>query len=213
MRLFLARHPQTAWNALGRAQGHTDIELDEVGCEQAERLADAMKGQGITAIFSSDLKRSSACAERVAEGTGADLILDPRLRERRMGEWEGLDYGEWNRRFRLAALPHDPFMLEIAPPGGESLREVWTRIQPITEALMASEAPSLVVTHGGTGSLLLAQLMRANIESAKSFRFANAGLTELCRRPDGLFNLVRYNDTTHLDGHAILSGSLDGIAR
>lgn len=49
--LLVARHGQTAWNALGRLQGHTDIPLDEVGRGQARALADALADAGVTAIW------------------------------------------------------------------------------------------------------------------------------------------------------------------
>ena len=39
VRLVLWRHGQTPWNVQGRFQGQTDIQLDEVGTEQAERAA------------------------------------------------------------------------------------------------------------------------------------------------------------------------------
>jgi probable phosphoglycerate mutase len=213
MRLYHVRHAQTAWNALELAQGHTDVELDETGREQAELLARAFVSVDLAKVWSSDLRRSADCARGIADHSGAELILDPRLRERKMGEWEGLPYGEFNRRFRGAAVADDPYLMKTVPPGGESLYDVWARIEPLRRELEKVKGTCVVVTHGGTCSLFLAQLLKANIETARSFRFANAGITELERRQDGLFNLVRYNDARHLSGKANLSGSLDGVSR
>jgi broad specificity phosphatase PhoE len=213
MRLYIVRHAQTAWNVLERAQGHTDIELDETGIAQCACLADAFRSVPVSHVLSSDLVRSAECGRAVAAASGAGLVLDPRLRERAMGDWEGLDYREFNRRFREAAASNDPLMLSVRPPGGESLEDVWKRIEPIVAELRSSDEPSVVVTHGGTASLLLAQMLRGTLESAKSFRFANAGITELSRRPDGLLTLVRYNDSCHLEGQPAMSGNLDGISR
>lgn len=213
MRLYLVRHAQTDWNVRELAQGHTDVELDATGIAQAQRLGEAFREIGVAAVLSSDLKRSAECARRVADATGAPLRLDPRLRERAMGEWEGLPYPEFNRRFRELAGPDDPYLVGCCPPGGESLEMVWRRIEPLREELERSREPSVVVTHGGTCSLLLAQLMRGTLPSAKSFRFGNASITELQVRPDGLFTLVRYADTAHLEGEVAMSGSLDGVSR
>lgn len=213
MRLFLVRHAQTEWNATERAQGHTDIELDATGLTQAEALAQAFLDVPLGQIWSSDLVRSAHCARAVAKATGARLTLDRRLRERAMGEWEGLLYPEFNARFRSIAGPNDPHLLRATPPGGESLSDVWKRVEPVVDELQAEETPTLVVTHGGTCSLLLAQLVRANLESARSFRFANCGITELAKRPDGLYNLLRYNDIAHLEGAPTMSGNLDGVSR
>jgi len=213
VRLYLVRHAQTEWNASERAQGHTDIPLDETGHEQARRLGDAFETGQVTHVFSSDLERSAACARAVASAAGARLVLDPRLRERAMGDWEGLLYPEFNRLFRELAGPEDPYLVRCQPPGGESLEMVWRRIAPLRDEIEALRAPVAIVTHGGTASLLLAQWMCGSIESAKSFRFGNASITELHRRPDGLFTLVRYADTSHLEGESALSGSLDGVSR
>ena len=213
MRLFLVRHAQTAWNVLGRAQGHTDLELDEIGVEQAARLAERFEGVPLQRIWSSDLCRSAECARAVAKATGAMLTLDRRLRERGMGDWEGLGYEEFNRLFRGVAKPDDPYLLRALPPGGESLEHVWTRVREVLAEIESEEGDLMLVSHGGTCSLILAQLLRGNLESSKSFRFANAGVTELERRPDGLWTMLRYNDAAHLNGKAFLSGNLDGISR
>lgn len=213
MRLYLVRHAQTAWNALELAQGHTDVELDETGQDQARCLAEAFREKKLSTVYSSDLKRSAVCGESIAGATGAPLVLDPRLRERTMGEWEGLPYAEFNQRFREAAGADDPYLIHAVPPGGESLVHVWNRLEPFAHELEALRHSVVVVTHGGACSLLLAMLLRGNLETARSFRFANAGITELQRRPDGLYNLVRYNDACHLNGSAILSGNLDGVSR
>ena len=213
MRLYLVRHAQTAWNAIDRAQGHTDIELDEVGEQQCACLFRAFRNSEVSQVLSSDLERSAACGRTIAQATGACLVLDKRLRERSMGEWEGLSYSEFNKLFRAAAGESDPHLLKTRPPGGESLEDVWARIRPVIIELAGSDEPTAVVTHGGTASLLLSQLLRGTIESAKSFRFGNAGITELARRPDGLMTLVRYNDCSHLDGGSMMSGNLDGNSR
>ena len=213
MRLYIVRHAQTAWNAAERAQGHTDIELDEVGERQCACLSGAFREVEVSQVLSSDLARSAACGRSIAQATGACLVLDKRLRERSMGEWEGLLYSEFNRRFRESADSNDFHLIKTRPPGGESFEDVWRRLLPVTAELVSIDEPTAVVTHGGTASLLLSQLLRASIESSKSFRFGNAGITELARRPDGLMTLVRYNDCSHLNGSSAMSGNLDGVSR
>ena len=67
MRLYLVRHGQTSWNVEQRAQGHTDIPLDEEGIRQADMLGHSFAGVGIDRVLSSDLKRSVQTAEQMAE--------------------------------------------------------------------------------------------------------------------------------------------------
>lgn len=43
MKIYVTRHGQTEWNALGKLQGRKDIELNEVGIEQAEKVKNMLK--------------------------------------------------------------------------------------------------------------------------------------------------------------------------
>ncbi|HET9989769.1 MAG TPA: histidine phosphatase family protein, partial [Kofleriaceae bacterium] len=90
-RILLARHGQTAWNALGRLQGHTDIELDDTGRAQAKDLARTLAAAGVTRVWSSDLARARETAAIVAAELGLPPPeVDAELRERKFGVFEGL---------------------------------------------------------------------------------------------------------------------------
>lgn len=199
MRLYLIRHGQTAWNAEERAQGHTDIPLDDTGHAQSECLRQHFLGHSIDLVLTSDLQRSSETAIRVAEACGAPMEKTPLLRERSFGEWEGLPYTEFARRSNdfLTEAVHSLF--HVCPPGGESIQDAWDRVRPITERLAKEQSHIAVVAHGGVCSLMLAQLLKGNLETSRSFRFLNCAVTELLRRPDGAFSLLRYNDIAHLE--------------
>src|SRR5438876_6692501 len=88
--LILARHGETDWNRDGRFQGHADPPLNDRGREQARSLADALADQPIEAIYSSDLRRAHETAQIVAQRQGLEVLVDPDLRERDVGEWSGL---------------------------------------------------------------------------------------------------------------------------
>ena len=88
--LLLARHGETDWNRELRIQGSSDIELNELGRQQAQFLAQELTDVELDAIYSSDLSRAKATAAAVAATHGLDVSVDPRLRERSFGSWEGL---------------------------------------------------------------------------------------------------------------------------
>ena len=88
--LLLVRHGETDWNAEGRLQGHTDRPLNDYGRTQARRLAEQLHGDGIAAIYASDLVRARETAEILSERLGLPVLLDADLRERNWGSWEGL---------------------------------------------------------------------------------------------------------------------------
>jgi 2,3-bisphosphoglycerate-dependent phosphoglycerate mutase len=95
--LLLVRHGETDWNAVGRLQGHTDRPLSDFGRRQAEQLATELEGEELEAIYSSDLARARETAEVVGERLGLPVVLDPDLREKDWGTWEGLTPVERDR--------------------------------------------------------------------------------------------------------------------
>lgn len=194
-RIYLVRHGRTAWNDLGQTQGHTDIGLDEIGQAQAQALATRFSGQKLDRVISSDLRRAFETAAPVARLTGAPHETTASLRERSFGDWEGANYIEVMARL---APTRETAWMNVRPPGGESYDDIWRRVLPVAESLLASEGQTMVVSHGGTSSVLLAQLVHGTHDTARAFRFANASVTLLERRPEGLFRLVKYDDTSHL---------------
>jgi broad specificity phosphatase PhoE len=88
--LLLVRHGETDWNAAGRLQGHTDRPLNALGRRQAKELAERLAGERVDAIYASDLARARETAEIVGERLGLTVVIDPDLREKDWGSWEGL---------------------------------------------------------------------------------------------------------------------------
>jgi len=213
MRLFLVRHGQTSWNISGRAQGHTDISLDPTGLDQAAKVGNAFLDLPVDRIITSDLARSVETAEPISRATGIPLELRQDLRERTFGEWEGLPFTEVIGKLREKAELAGISPQEVRPPGGESFRDVWDRLEPFYQMLRQSEGSIVVVSHGGSLSVLAAKLIRGTLDTSRAFRLANTGITELERRPEGLFLITRYSDTAHLGSERALSGNIDGITR
>lgn len=214
MRLYLVRHGQTAWNANGRAQGHSDIPLDDTGRRQSEQLARNLSRLEIQRILSSDLTRARDTAGPLADAVGRPVEFDPRLRERGFGDWEGRAFREIAESIAREAERLGVPRHQVRAPGGESIEDVWNRLGEIAVELRAAKVPTVVVTHGGSGALLLARLLGGPIELGKAFRFGNTAVTELEPRFDGTWFLARYNDTTHCESfESNLAGSLDGTHR
>ncbi len=213
MRIYLVRHGQTSWNSSGRAQGHTDVPLDPEGLDQARKLGWAFEGVPVDRVLTSDLVRSTETAEPLAKAVGVRYEARSDLRERSFGEWEGQMFTDLAWQIRDRATAAGVSTLEIRPPGGESFMDVWQRLDPVYDLLRQSDDTFAVVSHGGALALLLAKLVRGTLHTSRAFRFANTGITELERRPEGLFQINRYSDSSHLGAAEVLSGSTDGISR
>jgi broad specificity phosphatase PhoE len=164
--ILLARHGETDWNSGRRVQGHTDIPLNQTGIEQARTLAMQLSGEQLTAVFSSDLSRALDTARAVAAVHGLEVTIDPRLREKNFGTWEGLTDVEIAERF-----PH-------AQRGqwgdGETTEEVAQRVQGALDRIreLHPHGPVLVVSHGGPLRAALAALAieHGPIENCAIFR-------------------------------------------
>lgn len=146
-RLILLRHGVTGWNADGRYQGQTDIELAETGHQQAKAAGRALASTfALTRIVSSDLMRARQTAAYVAEETGLEAVCDPRLREVSAGAAEGM-----NRTQILERFGEMPASWE--PHGGESWPTVAARFSAALHDVAETVEPGetvLVVAHGGS---------------------------------------------------------------
>jgi probable phosphoglycerate mutase len=98
-RLVLWRHGRTAWNVAGRAQGSTDVPMDEVGRQQARDAAARLASLRPRFVWSSPLSRARDTATELATLTGLPVSTDPRLQEINTGERQGLTVDELRERF------------------------------------------------------------------------------------------------------------------
>ncbi len=90
----LIRHGSTIWNKEGRAQGSSDIPLNENGWQQARQLGERIAGEQWDRIYASDLIRAQQTAQAIAEATKLEVTLDARLRELDGGLIEGTTQAE-----------------------------------------------------------------------------------------------------------------------
>ncbi len=94
MGIIVTRHGQTAWNATGRLQGKSDIELNNVGRKQAEEAGKLILNEHIDLIIASPLKRAKETAQIINKNFNVTIIEDERLMERDYGQNEGLTKAE-----------------------------------------------------------------------------------------------------------------------
>ncbi|MBQ7284193.1 MAG: histidine phosphatase family protein, partial [Oscillospiraceae bacterium] len=106
MKLYVARHGQTQYNAENRVCGSTNLPLTEVGKQQAKTLAEKVKDLGIDVIIASPMTRAMQTAGAVSLATGIPVMMDDRLREHDYGTVEGIDRTKdeyWQQKYQFAA--------------------------------------------------------------------------------------------------------------
>jgi len=177
-RILMLRHGQSEWNAAGRWQGQADIDLTDLGHEQARRAAERL-GM-FDAVISSDLRRARATAAIIAGGLGIGLLdPDPRFRETDVGEWEGLTHDEIESRWPGWIAEHRrPVGFE---PDADLVARVVSGLADLADAFPGGEV--LCVAHAG-----VMRVMRRHL-GAPDVRIANLGGCEfrlVPGRPDTL---------------------------
>ncbi len=152
---YIFRHGETDWNRERRCQGHTNVQLNATGIEQAANLAMKMSDFPMDIIISSDLARAHNTGKLVAEKKGIPIVIDPRLREMSYGEAEGLLYNEainlygedlW-LRFQTFNRAND----QISFPGGETRFEARDRFHKALMEIIETTNHKFIgiSTHGG----------------------------------------------------------------
>ena len=145
--IYLIRHGRTSQNLEKRLQGRSDLPLDETGVEQARRLGEFFRAQGVSfdRVLSSPLRRAVQTA-RLAAGEGLPIETDARLIEMDYSPYEGMDL----RHPAPEVLTFfSDFVHNPAPPGMEPLADVTARLGALLEELRAeaSERTILLSTH------------------------------------------------------------------
>lgn len=199
-RVILIRPGETDWNRWGRWQGWVAAPLNGHGQQQVERLANFVRHIGIGMLYASDLVRAAQTAEILSARLGTKVVLDARLRERNIGEWQGLTLGEMQAWYpnQYQALQQDRQSFRV--PGGESLADVKTRVISAFNEIVEREENETVgiISHTTALQLLLTDLIDgykmgdANID--------NTAVTTIQRNEDSMWKLITANDTLHLEG-------------
>ena len=126
MRIILTRHGETHENVKKISMGQgVDGLLNELGIEQAKKLALRLREEDMTAVYVSDLKRAVRTAEEVLYfHPRTKMILAPQLRERNLGIYEGGPNKVWKEVMEQSPIPFHLFQ----PEGGESYAELQERV-------------------------------------------------------------------------------------
>ncbi|GHU69352.1 hypothetical protein FACS1894184_13260 [Clostridia bacterium] len=157
MKLYYARHGETAWNAQNRILGVTDISLNKTGVAQAQALAEQVAQLGdIDVIITSPLKRARETASIVAAVLMKPVVIENRLTEWNYGKYEGVDrmgtYDQSKPAFQAAKLG----FCERVGETGESLLQLAHRVYSVLDdipVLYSGQNP-LLITHGGVCRVL-----------------------------------------------------------
>jgi len=166
LRLTLVRHGESSWNLSRLVQGQDDrAQLTDEGKAQARRVVETLQEHTFQHVFTSDLVRARQTATIISDALHLSLEIDPLLRERSFGMFEGGPLSNLTADVTGIAkgVVENP---DARPAGGESFRDVVRRAAFFLERVgdEPSSSELLIVTHGGTIRALRAYCSGAALE-------------------------------------------------
>jgi probable phosphoglycerate mutase len=208
--ILLIRHAETAWNAEKRLQGHLDIPLNAEGQRQAVALGQALQGVPIDAIIASDLQRARQTAHEIAAARGMSVQIDPGLRERCYGAFEGMLYADIGEQYPEAFAAWKARDMDARFPQGvntaETLREFAERaVGAITRIAREGKYRRVaLVTHGGVLECAYRAAQGIGFSHARDFDIFNASINRFTWSGQAI-QLANWGDIAHLQTRDFLA--------
>ncbi|MEI8275649.1 MAG: 2,3-bisphosphoglycerate-dependent phosphoglycerate mutase [Hyphomicrobiales bacterium] len=171
--LVLVRHGQSEWNLKNLFTGWRDVDLTEQGVTEARAAGRKLKAQGLTfdIAYTSALKRAQRTLDLMLEEmgqTGLPIVKDLALNERDYGDLSGLNKDDARAKWGEEQVHIWRRSYDIAPPGGESLKDTLARTLPyyVTEILprVLRGERVLVAAHGNSLRALVMVLEKLSPE-------------------------------------------------
>lgn len=199
-RVIFIRPGETNWNQQVRWQGWVASPLNDHGKRQAERLANYIRHINLKALYTSDLKRALQTAAILAKNLGFEPVPDERLRERKIGEWQGLTIDEMRTWYpdEYQNLLTDAENYRV--PGGESRADVRKRMVEAFDAILKQDKGETigVISHTTAIHELLAAIIPDNTN--QEVAVSNTSVTTIVLSENGKWQLVASDDVLHLEG-------------
>lgn len=205
-KLILIRHGQSAWNLENRFTGWVDVDLSPQGEEEARAAGERLKGTKIDYVYTSVLKRAIRTADIVLKTIDAGTL--PRsqyeaLNERNYGDLQGLNKDECRLKYGDEQVHIWRRSYDIAPPGGESLKDTQDRVMPYYDKEIAPKLREgknvLVVAHGNSLRALVMHLEHLSQETVLELNIPT-GIPRVYELDDQLNVVDKYyleNQTTN----------------
>jgi 2,3-bisphosphoglycerate-dependent phosphoglycerate mutase len=154
-KIFIFRHGETFDNKNHIFSGWRDNDLTEKGKEEAKEIGGKLKNEEITKAYQSDLIRSKHTLSLVLDGyhKNAEIITDPRIKERDYGDLTGKNKDEIAKEFPdKYVLWHRSY--DVTPPNGESIKDVEKRVLSFLEDILPKLKKNDVVLISAHGNSL-----------------------------------------------------------
>lgn len=180
--LVLIRHGATQWNLDKLVQGHSDVPLSDPGRAEVARWRVPEAYRSFDWI-SSPLQRARETAEILR---GEPVPVDHRLKEMNWAAWEGRTLDDLRAEIGHLMAAWEAKGLDFRAPGGESPREVQTRVLPLLAERARADAPTVAVCHRGVIRAIYALAIAWDMKSKAPKRLADGCAQVFTLAEDGM---------------------------
>ena len=178
--LVLVRHGESEWNRRNLFTGWHDVDLSEEGVAEAHLAGEMLvkEGHRIDVAFSSTLKRARRTLKIILNELGVEeipIVSDAALNERDYGDLVGINKDEARKRWGEEQVHIWQRSYDVAPPGGESLKDTAARVLPFFSRRVLPELQTgnvIVVAHGNSLRSLVMSLDRLSPDQVLGLRIA-----------------------------------------
>jgi len=177
-RLVLIRHGQSLWNLQNRFTGWVDVPLTATGESEARRAGELLRDSTFDVAYTSALSRAQETLRIIiaTSGMSVPVIRDAALNERDYGDLAGLDKAATAERYGADQVHVWRRSYDVAPPGGESLKDTAARTLPFFERAILEDVRAgrdvLVVAHGNSNRSIIMRLDALDEDSVTSLEVA-----------------------------------------
>lgn len=181
--LVLVRHGQSQWNLENRFTGWVDVPLSEQGVSEATLAGQRLKKENIhfDRAYTSDLKRAQNTLTLILKELGqANVPVEKNqaLNERHYGDLQGLNKDETAKKFGDDQVKIWRRSYDIAPPGGESLKDTAVRTLPYFQSKIIADLKSglnvIVAAHGNSLRSIVMDLDKLTKDQVLELNLATA---------------------------------------
>ena len=189
--LWLVRHGETEWSKSGQHTGRTDIELTDVGRDNARALRPRLAGTEFARVLTSPLRRALDTSVLAGYGDRAERVDD--LMEWDYGDEEGLTTAEIRQQ-----RPGWTVWSE-GPTGGETVWDVGARADRVIELARGTDGVVLAFSHGHFARVLGARWIGLSAADGHKLKLSTAAISVLGYDRETAA-ILRWNDTSHVAG-------------
>ncbi len=170
--LYLFRHGEVHEKHRKYLYGQMDVELSPKGIKQSIRVGKYLKKTPIDHVYSSDLIRALTLGREISRHKDLQPRLDPRLRERHFGDWQGKPWDKIAEEYPEEVEKYLESRHTVRAPGeSESFIDVQSRVLPfVQEVLTKHRGEKVAITaHSGPVRIILADALGLPLGSIFTF--------------------------------------------